>query len=504
MKRKVELFKSAALLCMFSIMCKLCGMLFRLYLASRIGTEGLGLYQIILSVYTLFATFATAGLSVSVSRITAEEQEKSSDGKNAARTLNTSMRIGLVLGMLSFFCLFTLAMPISHILPENTKTVMPLRILAMSMPFMSLSSCIKGWFIGSRKILIPASSQLFEEFCKMGLTVGMLTFFCSKTNDTGILCTGIAAGLTAGELFSFLYVYAFRFAKEKTVFLKNESRYSSIKRITDIALPIATGSWLTGGLHAMENILIPYCFTLCGGSQAKALSDFGLIRGMVIPVLFFPFSFLSAFISILIPEVSRLNIQTDKKQRDRQIERALRLTATYSMCAGGMFFFFPDEIGIIFYNSREAAESLRLLSVVTPFMYIETISDGLLKGIGEQKYSMRVTLSNCVLRIGAIFLLIPSTGAKGYIWLLIISNTYSFLMCYGRLIRVTSIHMRLFSTIAVPAIWAFISCMAGRIFCNTIGFENVFVTVLSGLSFSLVLYSLIFLKENKYGTRKAV
>ena len=62
----------AALLCIFGLATKGLGMIFRVYLSNRIGTEGMGLYQLVMSVYALFTTFSTAGLTVSVSRLTGE------------------------------------------------------------------------------------------------------------------------------------------------------------------------------------------------------------------------------------------------------------------------------------------------------------------------------------------------------------------------------------------------------------------------------------------------
>ena len=199
-------------------------------------------------------------------------------------------------------------------------------------------------------------------------------------------------------------------------------------------MPIAAGSWLTSGLHAAENVLIPYCFTLYGGGSESALAEFGVIRGMAIPVLFFPFAFVSAFISILTPEISRLSV-ADRPARNAAVGRVFRLTSIISVAAGGVMFFFSSEISAVFYHTADAAHAIKLLAIVTPFMYIETVCDGVLKSIGEQSFCMRVTLVNCLLRVAAVFLLIPRTGAEGYIRLLMISNTFSFFACALRLCR---------------------------------------------------------------------
>lgn len=92
------LIKNAVLLTVFSLACKGIGMLFRLYLSVRIGAEGMGLYQLVMSVYTLFSAFATAGFTVAVSRLVAERLEQAPDGR-ADGMLNSAFRLSLLIAL---------------------------------------------------------------------------------------------------------------------------------------------------------------------------------------------------------------------------------------------------------------------------------------------------------------------------------------------------------------------------------------------------------------------
>ena len=94
--KKVEnIIKSAVILTLFSLACKGIGTLFRLYLSVRIGAEGMGLYQLIMSVYTLFTSFATAGFTVAASRLIAEQLEANDGGKRANGMLNAAFRLSI-------------------------------------------------------------------------------------------------------------------------------------------------------------------------------------------------------------------------------------------------------------------------------------------------------------------------------------------------------------------------------------------------------------------------
>lgn len=504
MSRRKNIFVSSAVICAFSFMCRGSGMLFRLYLASRMGSEGIGLYQLVLSVYSLFAAFANSGLTLSVSRIIAEESEKPDGGRTARHALSASFRLALIMGTSSLLLLLLLSLPLSKVLLGDARTVLPLRLLAFSMPFMALSSCFKGWFMAKERYIIPSSAQLFEDLCKIGITVGVFTLFLGDTADTGKLCAFLCAGLCAGEIFSCLYVSLFFAFSRRYRFSSGEKRVYTVGSAAKVALPVSAGGWLNSGLHTVENVLIPYCFTLYGGNTAKSLSDFGLIRGMVIPVLFFPFAFLTAVVSILIPALSRLNVDGDKSERNAKVTSTLKMTIIFSIAAGSLFFFFPNEISFCFYGDTSASVPLKILSLVTPFMYIETICDGLLKGIGEQAYTMRVTLYNCVSRILIIIFLIPRTGATGYLWLLVVSNTFSFLMCYIKTVKKTRQRHALIGYFAFPAVFSVLSgCLASRIL-PYFSLHGKALPAIMGCALFLVPYALLCIVFLKYADRKAV
>jgi len=178
---------------------------------------------------------------------------------------------------------------------------------------------------------------------------------------------------------------------------------------------------------------------LYGGDRQQALADFGIIRGMSIPLLFFPYAFLGALLSIQIPRVSRLNVMEDKSERNRVVGRIMNMTVGFSAICGGFFLLFAKELSLAVYGNTDCTHSLWLLAWVTPFMYVETMADGLLKTIGQQKRTLLYSVINSVFRIVSVIVFIPLSGAEGYIWLLMASNTLSFALCCLRLKKVTGI-----------------------------------------------------------------
>lgn len=436
---------AAGVLTVMSFALKGMGMLFRVYLSGRMGSAGLGLYQLVMSVYSLFATFATSGFTVAVSRLAAERLEDTDTRRGhsgALRVLCMSSVLAGLVGVASAAVLYFGADALALHLIMDVRTAEPLKILAFSMPFMSLSACLKGYFTAVGQIYKPTVASLFEQCAKIAITVYSFEVAYSGVSAPSALCTGVVAGLTAGEALSYVFLfllYLFFSGRGKvggTVPLA-EAPLKTARGIAAVTLPIAVSSYITTLLHSVESVLIPVQFVRYGGNREQALSQFGIIRGMTIPMLFFPFAFLGALFSIQVPAISRLNTIKDKTARNSLIGQIMSITVVFSLVCGGLFFMFPREISLAIYGSTECVQSTRILALVTPFMYVETVADGILKSIGQQNKTLLYSIINSVFRIAAVLVYIPYSGAWGYLWLLIASNMLSFVLCYRRLCRVT-------------------------------------------------------------------
>lgn len=487
------LLKGAAVMTVFSLLTKLLGVFLRLFLSARIGSEGMGLYQLIMSVYMMFSTFATAGFTVSVSRLVAEKSERSHS--DARLLLRNSFAASLCLSLVFTAVMLVFSDFIALTFLSDARCALPLRVLALSMPFMALSACLKGWFIAHSRVAVTSSSSLFEQIAKIAVIALTLNVFMSGTNDIGTLCTGIVLGVTASEMCSFVWLLsADRISRRRDLqklLRPTETRRDSLRSLVSVTLPISLSVWLTSMLHTAEQLLIPFVFESYSGDRASALSAFGMIRGMVIPILFFPFAFLASLVSVFTPDISRLNMRADKAPRDSRISMILSFSVLFSVAAGGLFFFLPSEIGEAFYRGENTETAIRILALVTPFMYIETISDGLLKAIGEQNRTLRYSIYNSVLRVVFILLIVPRTGDYGYLWLLVVSNTFSFLLCYFRLKKVTLLRIPLFRGWLVPLIYTCASGIAARLVISALSLAPGTLSASVGTAVYLGAFSLL-------------
>lgn len=430
---------AAGVLTLISFALKGMGMLFRVYLSGRMGASGLGLYQLVLSVYSIFSTFATSGFGVAVSRLAAERLGDEDNRKGAVRVLVVSSALSLAMGAAAALVLYAGADFFATTMVGDRAGKGALRILALSMPFMSLSACLKGYFTAVGQIYKPSIASLFEQVAKIAITVYMFSAVYGQNATAEGLCNGVVAGITAGECLSYVFLFLLYifFSGDKRAGCIEEPPFATLKTVAGVSLPIAACAYVTNILHSVESVLIPGCFTRFGGGREQALADFGLIRGMSIPLLFFPYAFLGALLSIQVPAVSKLNVGADRERLTALVGRIIRITVGFSLVCGGFFCLFPKEVSMAVYGNVDCAYSLRILALVTPLMYIETMCDGLLKTVGQQNRTLLYSVLNSVLRIGGVLFLVPLSGVKGYLALLLVSNTFSFVLCYFRLKKVT-------------------------------------------------------------------
>lgn len=476
----------------FSLINKLLGVFLRLFLSARIGSEGMGLYQLIMSVYTMFSTFATAGFTVSVSRLIAEKDERS--GGDARLLLNNSFAASLVISAAATLLMLLGADFIAEAFLGDPRCAAPLRILALSMPFMAVAACLKGWFIARQKVTVTSSASLFEQIVKICVIALFLNVIMLGNEDIGVLCTGIVMGVTVSEMCSFTYLLLFcvipeRRRKNKAV--PTETRRDSMRSLVGVTLPISLSVYLTSILHTAETLLIPYVFESYSGDRGVALSQFGMIRGMVVPILFFPFAFLASLVSVFTPEISRLNLLSDRRPLNARISSVMSFVSILSVAVGGLFFFLPGEIGEAFYPGENTANAIRILALVTPFMYVETVCDGLLKAIGEQVQTLKFSVYNSILRVTLILLFVSRTGENGYLWLLVISNTFTYLLCRRRLYKVTGVAPRWSGDILFPLVCAVLGGLASRFGVEKLGFSGAVASAAAGTAIYIGVFALL-------------
>ncbi|MDF2655869.1 MAG: hypothetical protein K0R19_2343 [Bacillota bacterium] len=466
---KRVLFINALIIITTSLLFNTVGISFRVFMSNQIGTEGMGLLQLIMSIYMIATLFVVTGINVGVTRLVAEEGGRHSFAVSRA-LLMRAFSVSFLFSIPAFLFLFFGAEWIGTRLLNDTRTIFSLKLLAAGMPFMGISSCIKGYFYAQSKLVRPAGSQAIEIMIQIAVVMSILEYFMQGGLEYG--CAAIVLGIAIAEIVSCMFLLTFYWLEKR----KSDAEVSEIffqkriiKKMLSIAFPVSVSSLLRGILKAIENIMIPIAFVKYGHSKKLALEEYGQIQGMVMPVLLFPASILIAFSSLLIPEISEANACKHRRRVRYSVTRAIQITLFMSILTAGYFIAFGDRLGILIYDSYECGRMMQILAPLIPLIYIDFVADDLLKGLNHQISTLVYSIYDAILKIALIYFLIPANGLEGFIIVLYISGAFGTFLVVRKLLLTTGIKMKFMDWIFKPALSVAAAAYSAVFFLNPTG-----------------------------------
>lgn len=491
--KKTVFIKNAAILTATSLLLRFAGIIFKVWLSGKIGSEGIGLYQLVFSVYVLASTFATSGISTAVTRLCAEEIAKNTP-ENCKKVLKKSIFLTLSVAVFSALVIIFGGDFIGSKILGDSRSIKALKILPLSLPFMAVSSCLRGYFIARRKILPNSLGQILEQTARIIIIVLFINIFIEK--GISACCFGIILGDSLAEAFGTVTLMFSYFADIRKFKNKNDSGDKDIlRKILHITVPITSGRYLNSLLRTGENVLVPKNLAKYKFGGENALSQFGMIKGMALPLLFFPSAILNSVSTLLIPEISEAVTNKNKYAIKSASEKIIKMTLLCGILCGVLFFIGGEKIGVLIYNDTDVGFLLKALSPIVPLMYLDSICDGILKGLDQQSFTFRTAVSDSSIRIILILLILPKMGINGFILIMYFSNLLTCLLNVGRLIKISGAKIKISADLLLPLLSAATAVTIPHTFLRIMKIQNnlvyiIFLTMLSVAIYAAVLYYL--------------
>ena len=407
------------------------GMVFRVFVAARLGPEGMGLYQLILSVYMVFVSLASAGINVASTRLGAQCLTR---GRGMAPTLRSLAATAAVLGTAAMLAQLALADPLARFALHDSRAELGLCTLAPSLPFIAAAGALRGCFLARRRVEPNIIAQLVEQTVRMA--VAALALVKLAHWGAAYACCAVLIGNTVSEAVSCGIMALF--ARQEPSFrpcADDPPRGYTSRELWEIVLPVTGSRLVASVLQAGESVLIPACLAAYLGTRAEAVAQYGSLKGMALPLIFFPFSVLAALSGLLMPEITRAHTKGDTAALRRLIFTMLRLTGAFSLAAGTGFVVLGAPLAQFVYHDAEVGRYVQILGFVAPFMYLESMVDGVLKGLGEQLATFRYSLLDSILRITAIWFVVPKYGMMGFLGVMVVSNLMTFCLNMKRMME---------------------------------------------------------------------
>ncbi len=441
MTSKTRFIRDGIMLSLVALITRVVSMAFSAFLSGAVGSEGLGLFTLVMTVYSFALTLATSGVGLAVTRAVAASPDR------RRGTLGAALLYSVIFGSLSCLLLLTLSPLICRYLISSPEALPLLKILALSLPATSVTAALGGYFIGVRRVRANALVQIFSQLLRIVLSYVLVTM--QGRGDPAIALRLICLSVLITEL-STLALMAIQYFIDESIHKSPLIKRGKLSEISSVALPLALSQYVRSGLISLEHILIPKRLIRGGLTSAEALSGYGTLHGMALPTLLLPMSPLSSFSGLLVPEFAKDEAMGNKVRMSSLTCRAIRITFTYASVAAAVIFTFSRELGEAIYSSAEAGRYLRILAPVIPIMYLDHVCDQILKGVGEQVYSMWVNIADSALSLVLVFFLLPPMGVPGYALVIVLMEAFNFVMSARRLGKRISIREVLSCELLLP------------------------------------------------------
>ncbi len=176
---KTTVYKNASIVTAMSVAERALGFLYRIVLSRLIGAEGLGLYQVALSLFALFSTLATGGIPITVSRMIAKSKaEKEKNGENSV--LSAGLYVSLLIALPLCLLLIAFGGKIPFLFSDE-RAFLVFRILLIGLSFSCVYAVIRGYFWGNKRFFIASILEMTEEIVMVLVGVFLLRGVFSPT-----------------------------------------------------------------------------------------------------------------------------------------------------------------------------------------------------------------------------------------------------------------------------------------------------------------------------------
>ena len=433
MPKTIPIFYSAMLLTGVNLLLRFVGTSFQVYISASLGPAGVGLLQLVLSVGSLALVAGMGGIRTATMYLTAEELGKKKPG-HIRWVLSGCFLYSILFSGTVSAALYLFAPFIAQSWIGDVRTVEALRLFAAFLPLTCLCGVMTGYFTAANRIGTLAAVEVAEQLASMAVTMLALKYWAGS--DPGRACMSVILGSCLGACLTLGCLVFLRLREHPGT----APRIPVGHRLAQAALPLALADVLRSGISTTENLMVPKRLSL-NRSIADPLAAFGLLSGMVFPILMFPACILFGLAELLIPELARCAAAESSLRIRYLVRRSLKVAMIYGLIFGGLMFLLAEPLCLRLYGSSEAGHFLQLYSLLVPLLYCDAITDAMTKGLGQQKACVRYNILTSAMDVVLLYLLLPNYGMEGYCFSFLVTHILNFALSLRRLLNISRVRL---------------------------------------------------------------
>jgi len=409
------------------------GFVMRIWLSREMGATAMGLVELAHSAQMLLITPVVSGLPAAVSRMSAKA---TGDPGKQTRILRCGMALSLLAGLPLCLAAFLFREQIALWLGD-IRTLPALVVHLPCIPVLGLSCALNGYYYGTGRPVPPALSELLEQAIRFILCIRLVSLLRSwpVTLRAAIPALGALAGETIG-LFLMLFLCA-----RALLFQKGSGSHRKILReMLTLALPLTGMKLVSSLMRTVNATLIPARLQLSGLPKGEALSQLGMMNGMLMPMLLLPSFITGSLCMVAAPELTRRQAQ-GRPLRPLCIRIGAAALGVGVFCMLGVSLLAPLIAGTL-YRQAELLPLLRRCTPLIPLMALTQVLGGMMNGLGLQSRSLRISLLSGLVSVLATYVLAaqPAIRLWGALIAMALSQLVTLILSAFALKQTVSLH----------------------------------------------------------------
>lgn len=395
--RKNKFIMSTIILMIGGAITRILGFVIKIIYTRVIGDAGVSLYAIVMPTYSLLITIASLSLPIAISKLVAEQKHRSS------KILFSSTFIILILNVILVTIMLFSSRFISDVLLKNPNCYYLLIAMTLTLPFISISSILKGYFFGKQRMVPNTVSNVLEQIVRIVLILIVLPILMEKSvflAVMGLILLNIISEVVS--IITFFFFLPKRFSIEKKD-IKPDVK--TMKEVFSISLPTVSSRFIGNIGFFFEPIILTNLLLFSGYSSTFILTEYGAYNAYTIALLTMPSFFVGAVCSALIPEISRFQGENNFMMIKRRIKQALLFSFSLGIFFSFFIYFFREPLLMTVYNTKMGLDYIRILAPFFVLFYLEAPLMSTLQALGKAKDTMKITLWGEVIKLSVLAIL---------------------------------------------------------------------------------------------------
>ncbi len=410
MKKKSRPIGAVATVTLLGVFTRAISFLFKIYLSRKLGAEALGLYQIALSVFLLFASLSSSGVPLIVSRKVAESDALGQ--KNNFSIFTTALIYAASLALFILLILISFHQKIDFLFSDPLAC--PLFLIMIPALLSTAVYCVvRGWFWGKKMFAAFSVTETLEETLRILFSILFLSGVLGAVSGA----TAIAFAFTVSDVIVAVILLAIFFIKGGTF-----SKPVPLKEILLPSLPITAMRVCASIFSTLLALLLPMRLVAVGMSHRQATESFGRITGMANPLLFVPTTITGSIAVVLLPDISALAVKKEYVKLNSRIEFGINFSMLLSGLFTALYFVLGEKLTLFLYGDAASGQYLSIAAFSMLPMCLSQMTQSILNSIGKEKQSFLSYLAGNVVMILLVYLLPPYVG----VYSVAIATTASF------------------------------------------------------------------------------